>query len=99
MSWGDSREEIWREFGSLFGVQTYMVEPWRRYVLTWGPSYCEDCLAPDLQMHWVNYNYRVCPACWYIGSSQVWRFLEFEVGEQAAALIWEFLLEPGQYPE
>ena len=83
-------------FGSVFGVADY-VRGSRPNTWTCQPSDCEECEAPNIQAAWTNYNYRICIGCWNVIAVQLWCSLQRSTNQQAAAVIWEFLLEPYQH--
>ncbi len=75
--------------GSVFGYRTVRVR--RRGGDVREPTDCQECggprpLAPD-------YTHRICPSCYSIIATQLWRFLQGNVTEQPAAVIWAFLQE------
>ncbi len=75
--------------GTVFGHVTVSINYRGRCVFE--PSDCEECGGPRPVV--VNYNHRICPSCYSIIATQLWRFLEGNVSERPAEVIWVFLLE------
>ncbi len=77
----------------MFGHVTVSVN--RRGRCVWEPADCDECGGPQPLV--VNYNHRICPSCYSIIATQLWRFLEGNVSERPAEVIWVFLLEPDHF--